>query len=241
MSDSARLYGERIADLYDALYGASLDTEGAVARLRELADDGPVLELGVGTGRVAGPLAGTGLKVTGLDASPEMLEKVRNLWPAVRRVEGDFAADDLGGPYSLVCVVFSTLFQLTTQAQQVRCFQRVAQALAPGGRFVVEAFVPDPGRYVDGQNTSTRHVDGRLVVLDASIHRASEQRVTAQHVILAQEGMRMIPMEIRYAWPAELDLMAQLAGLELESRTDGWHGAPFTDATKQQVSVYRKA
>src|SRR5581483_9804184 len=144
----AATYGERIADVYDEWYAeaAFLETEAAVAKLAELAGEGPVLELAVGTGRVALPLAQRGLEVHGIDASEAMVAKLREKpgGDAIPVTIGDFADVAVDGRYALVYVVFNTLFALESQDEQVRCFRNVAARLEPGGAFVVEAFVPEP-------------------------------------------------------------------------------------------------
>ena len=236
-------YGERIADVYDdrpGVRGLELGTD----LLEQLAGNGPVLELGIGTGRVALPLAARGVTVHGIDASRAMVHRMHakpggdDLAIAI----GDMA--DLptpGGPYSLIFVVFNTFFGILTQADQLRCCQNVAQALLPGGRFLIEAFVPDLGRFDRGQRTSTTQVNVDEVHIDVSAYDAMTQRVDTQHVILRDgEPVRMLPVSLRFAWPNELDLMAKIAGLELESRHGGWNGEPFTAASGNHVSVWRR-
>ena len=236
-------YGDRIARVYDLLYGGVLDTTGAVERLAELAGTGPVLELGVGTGRIACPLAERGVAVHGIDASEAMLAELRAR-PGGDRVvvtTGDFAEAAVPGPFTLVYVVFNTFFGLITQDAQIRCFQNVARHLAPGGAFLVEAFVPDLTRFVRGQNLSTVRVELDGVMLDATKVDPVAQRVDSQHVVIAEEGIRLYPVRIRYAWPSELDLMARLAGLRLRERRGGWHGEPFTATSARHVSIYELA
>ncbi len=236
-------YGDRIARVYDLLYGGVLDTPATVERLAALAGDGPILELGVGTGRIACPLAERGIPVHGIEVSEAMVAELRAR-PGGDRVAvtlGDFAAVPVPVPFSLVYVVFSTLFGLLTQDDQVRCFENVAQRLAAGGAFLVEAFVPDLTRFVRGQNLSTVRVELDGVMLDATRVDTAAQRVDTLHVVIAEEGIRLYPVRIRYAWPSELDLMARLAGLRLRERHGGWHGEPFTAASTRHVSVYERA
>jgi hypothetical protein len=140
-----------------------------------------------------------------------------------------------------VYVVFNTFFALLDQEQQVRCFARVAERLESGGRFVIEAFVPDPTLYDRGQRVSTTTVEVDRVRIDASRHDAATQRVTAQSVLIGREGILMLPVQLRYAWPSELDLMARLAGLELEHRFGDWRTEPFTSTSPKHVSVYRRS
>ena len=232
-------YGDRIADVYDGLY-ENLDTEGAVETLAGLAGGGPVLELAIGTGRLALPLAKRGLDVHGIDASAAMVAKLRGK-PGGDRIPvtmGDFADVAVDGRYSLIFVAFNTFFGLLTQDDQLRCFTNVAAHLADGGVFVVEAFFPDLGRFDRGQRTQTTRLDAGSVMIDASRHDPVEQRVDSHHVVITEEGTKLYPVSIRYAFPPELDLMARLAGLELQNRWGGWRREPFTADSPRHVSVY---
>jgi SAM-dependent methyltransferase len=234
-------YGDRWAEIYDRWGGTEgRDTEGTVALLAELAGPGPALELAVGTGRIALPLAERGVEVHGVDASEAMVAKLREK-PGGDRIPvtmGDFADVPVEGRYPLVFVVFNTLFGLLTQEDQVRCFANVAEHLTNDGVFVIEAFVPDLGRFDRGQRTSTLDVGVDEVHLHADKHDPVGQVVMSQHVLVREEGVRLYPVKIRYAWPPELDLMAQLAGLELRDRWAGWKREPFTAASTNHVSVY---
>lgn len=235
-------YGDRIAADYDEMH-AGLDPAGPVALLHELAGDGPLLELGIGTGRVALPLRERGHAVHGLDASAEMVARLRAR-PGGAEVPvtlGDFAEFRLEERFSLAYVVFNTFFALLTQEDQVRCFACVAGHLRPGGRFVLECFVPDLGRFHQGQATLTHHVDTDCLRLEATVHDPVAQRSTCQLVTISEAGIRLNPVQIRYAWPSEMDLMARLAGLEREARWGGWERQPFTARSGLHVSVYRKA
>jgi SAM-dependent methyltransferase len=211
-----------------------------VAFLAEHAGSGPVLELAVGTGRIALPLAERGVDVHGIDASEAMVARLRSK-PGAERISvtiGDFADVPMEGRYTLVYIVFNTLFALQTQEEQVRCFENVAARLADDGVFVVEAFVPDLTRYDRDQRIETEQVGLDDVWLNLARHHSVEQRVEAQHVLLNEEGVRLYPVQIRYAYPSELDLMARLAELRLRDRFDGWRGQPFTGSTASCVSVY---
>jgi SAM-dependent methyltransferase len=238
----AATYGDRIADVYDDRPEVKAQVIG-VDLLAELAGSGPVLELGIGTGRVALPLAARGVRVHGIDASRAMVQRM-HAKPGGDDIPiaiGDMA--DLptpGGPYSLAFVVFNTFFAILTQADQVRCFENVAAALEPGGRFLIEAFVPDLGRFDRGQRTSAMRVAVDEVHLDATVYDPIAQRVDGEHVILRDgEPVRMLPVSLRFAWPSELDLMARLAGMELEVRYGGWAKEPFAPECEKHVSVYR--
>ena len=235
-------YGERGADLYDAWYQDVLDPGACVDRLAELASGGPVLELGVGTGRIALPLAGRGLEVHGIDASPAMLERLRAK-PGADRVHthlGDMGEVAVEGEFPLVFAAVNTLLMLASQDEQVRCFQAVASRLVPGGRFVVEAQVPDATLYTARQEVRAQRVDTDSVVLAVRRFDPVTQRMSAQQIQLSEAGVRLVPGVLRYAWPAELDLMARLAGLRLEQRWGGWMREPFTAASTQHVSVYER-
>lgn len=234
-------YGKLFADVYDTWYG-DLEIE-SLDLLEDLTAGGRLLELGVGTGRVALPLAERGLDVTGIDVSQEMLEKLRAKPGAeqLHLVHGSFAdfPDELADErYDLIFIVFSTLFGLLTQEAQVSCFEDVAAHLAHDGRFLVEAFVPDLMRYDDGQVVRVIHLDDSLVRLDAAELDLAAQQITSQHVILSPRGVKLYPVKIRYAWPSELDLMAQLAGLTLQDRWGSWERDPFTDTGKKHISIY---
>jgi SAM-dependent methyltransferase len=239
---AAETYGDRIADVYDEQH-RFLDPEPEAEFLAALAGDGPVLELGIGTGRVALPLRARGVDVHGVDASERMVEKLRAKpgGATVPVTIGDFADFALEERFSLVYVVFNTFFGLLTQDDQVRCFERVAAHLRPGGRFLVRCFVPDLSRYERGQCTTAIRVELDDVRIDVSMHDAVAQVVRAQHVTLRASGVQLFPVALRYAWPSELDLMARIAGLQLEARHGGWRGEPFTADSGAHVSVYRRA
>jgi SAM-dependent methyltransferase len=239
---AAATYGDRIADVYDE-HTAARDATAEADFLAELAGDGPALELGIGTGRLALPLQARGIAVHGVDASERMVSKLRAKpgGESIPVTMGDFADFTLDARFSLVYVVFNTFFGLLEQADQVRCFQRVAAHLQPGGRFVLDCFVPDLTRFDRGQRTAATFVDVDEIRLDVSIHDATRQRVRTHHVVMRDAATpSLFPVAIRYAWPSELDLMGQLAGLTLEARHGGWRGEPFTDTSGVHVSVYRK-
>jgi SAM-dependent methyltransferase len=235
-------YGGAVADVYDELYESLFDTEGAVRCLRELAGGGPVLELGVGTGRLALPLAAGGLRVHGVDASEEMLARLRAK-PGGSQVEttlADFSSLKIGERFALAFIALNTIFALPSQDAQVRCFQQVAEHLEPGGRFVVEAFVPNPARFQEGQTVRLRAMTDHHVALEIARIDPVTQFMYTKQVHLRDDGMRVHSANHRYAWPAELDLMARLADLSLEQRWQDWNRAPFTEHSPFHVSVYRK-
>jgi len=218
----------------------ALDTEGCVEFLSGLAGEGPVLELGIGTGRVALPLSTRGLEVHGVDASEAMVAALRAKPGGDRLpiVIGDFADVPVDGLHSLIFVVFNTFFALLTQEDQVRCFQRVGQHLSDDGVFVIQAFIPDLARFDRGQRMETLRLGLDSVHFEASRYEAADQRVHSQHVMLEGDRVRMTPIEIRFAWPSELDLMARLANMRLRERWANWRREPFGSSSKQHVSVY---
>jgi hypothetical protein len=154
---------------------------------------------------------------------------------------GDFESIPAEGPFALVYVVFNTFFGLLSQEAQVRCFESVAGRLQPGGRFLIEAFVPDLGRFRNHQDVRTVRLDGDIVDLAASVHDPVTQRVDARNIFISGGAVDVRPTSIRYAWPAELDLMARIAGLGLEARWGGWAREPFTAASGFHVSIYQRA
>jgi hypothetical protein len=176
----------------------------------------------------------------GVDASPAMVEKLRSK-PGGAEIPiemGNFANLKIGGRFSLIYVVFSTFFGILTQEDQVRCFARVAKRLTPDGAFVIEAFVPDLAHYNYGQRASTTLIsDERTIMLVAKLDAAS-QRVHSQLVAIEDSGVHRYPVELRFAYPPELDLMARIAGMRLRERWGGWDRRPFTSESATHVSVY---
>ena len=240
-SYEAETYGERIAGVYDELY-PGVDA-AAIATLNRLARGGRALELGIGTGRIALPLQETGVEVHGIDASPAMLERLRAK-PGGENIPvtlGDFAEVAVEGHYALIFVMFNTFYSLLTQEAQVRCFQNAARHLEPGGLFALEAFVPDLSRFSGGQAVRAVQVEDNQVQVDVSMHDPVRQQITSQHVFLAEGGVRLYPVRLRYAWPAELDLMARLAGLGLKHRWADWEGSAFSARSGMHISVYEQA
>ncbi len=233
-------YGERVADVYDEWY-KPVDTAAEIALLRELAQGGRALELGIGTGRIAIPLAASGIEVHGIDASPAMVERMRAKpgGDAIPVTIGDMADVAVEGEFALVFVVFNTFFQLYSQEAQVRCFANVARHLQPGGRFLIHAFVADTSRVEAGQDVSVKEVTLDRVRLDATVYDPAEQRIDTTQVRITESGIRLVHAKLRFALPPELDLMARLAGLTLEHRWSWFDKQPFTGASAAQVCVYR--
>jgi SAM-dependent methyltransferase len=239
-------FGERMADVYDTWYGTRLaqaTTLASVEVLADLAAGGTVLDLAIGTGRVVLPLAARGLSVHGIDASEAMVAKLREKpgGDAIPVTIGDFADVAVEGAFDLVFVVFNTLFNMTCQDDQVRCFQNVARHLTARSVFVVEAFIPSIAGFGDGQAVRAVHVTTDSTTLEASVHDPVTQTVQYQYIVITQDSVRLYPVAMRYTWPSELDLMARLAGLELRQRWGGWDRSPFTASSSRHVSVYVRA
>lgn len=240
-------YGDAFADVYDEWYSDISDVDATVATLVELADGSPVLELGVGTGRIAVPLATAGrqhgVTVTGIDNSAAMLDRLaaRDPEQLVVPVLGSMVDDLPAGPFGLVLVAYNTVFNLRTHALQARCFAAVAAVVAPGGRFVVEAFVPgDTDR--GASDVSLRSLSADRVVLSVSVQHPERNVAEGQFVEITEAGgVRLRPWSIRYATPAELDEMAADAGWTVEHRWQTFAREPFDRDAERHVTVYRKA
>nr|WP_205615673.1 class I SAM-dependent methyltransferase [Streptomyces harenosi] len=214
--------------------------EPAVDRLARLAGRGAALEFAIGTGRVAVPLAERGVPVTGIELSPPMVEQLRTKADeaTIPVVIGDMATAVAPGEYSLVYLVYNTISNLLTQAEQVACFRNAARHLVPGGRFVVELWVPELRTLPPGRTATVWQNEPGRIGLDT--YDVLRQHVVSHHFRFDEAGQaRLFRSPHRYIWPAELDLMAQLAGFERESRHADWAGAPFTAESRSHVSVYR--
>jgi SAM-dependent methyltransferase len=240
---NAATYGDKVAEVYDELYGDV--SPAAIETLASLAGtNGRGLELGIGTGRLALPLAAKGIEVHGIDSSPLMTKKLREKRGGehISVTVDDFAnvGSVQGGPFDLVFCAFNTFFALLTQEDQVRCFKGVSSVLAGRGVFVVEAFVPDPGRFTKHQAALVGAIDEDDVQIEASRHDHITQRVSSRLVRIKQGQVQVYPIEIRYAWPSELDLMARLAGMKLTSRWSSWDRRPFGSDSNMHVSVYQR-
>lgn len=237
--------------LWDAEMARRYDTPGTgmfapevlgptVGRLAELADGGPALEFAIGTGRVAVPLVERGVPVTGIELSQPMVDQLRTKADdsTIPVVIGDMATAMAPGRYALVYLVYNTISNLLTQAEQVACFRNAARHLRPGGRFVVELWVPELRVLPPGQAATVWRVEPGYLGID--VYDVLRQHAVSHHVSYDETGQaRVSRSPHRYIWPAELDLMAQLAGFELESRHADWSGAEFTAQSRSHVSVYR--
>lgn len=237
-------YGDRFADVYDDWYGTGPETGPAVAFLAALAERvgaGRVLELGVGTGRLAVPLALGGLPVTGVDASQAMLERLaaKEGGDLVEGVLGDMAGPLPDGPYVLVLIARNTFFNLTSDETQRRCLAEVCRVLAPDGRLVIEAFVPDEGSETRS-SVEVRDITADRVLLFVNRHEPATQEAWSSFVELTPEGNTFRPCHLLYRRPDQLDAMAASAGLSLDERWSGWNGDAFDDDdSPSHVSIYR--
>jgi len=249
-------YGDGFADVYDDWYADVTDVGATVELVAGLASESAsagdavprVLELGVGTGRLAFPLAEAGMDVIGVDTSDEMLavfeQRRASATPEIaeraRARRGDMAVDLPGGPFDAILVAYNTLFNLLDADAQRACFAAVAERLAPNGRFVVEAIVPDPEAPA-GTSVNVRSMAADRVVLSVSDHRPGDQRTEGQFIELTEAGgVRLRPWAIRWCTPGELDDMAAGAGLSLVSRTADMAGTPWDEAADTHVSVYAR-
>ncbi len=237
-----RTFDEATAEEYDEL-AIRGDEDATVAFLHELANGGPALELAIGTGRIALPLAATGVRVDGIDFSEPMIARLRSKpgGSDLSVVVGDFCDVAIDGSYSLIYVVFNSLFNVLSQDDQVRCFENVASRLAPGGAFVVEGGCTlgwldhlRLGQYVEAEHIGVENVRFDVLRLDPAT-----QTLYENHVHVTRGGARFVPVVQRYAWPSELDLMARIAGLHLDQRWGGWNSEQFTARSENVISVYR--
>jgi SAM-dependent methyltransferase len=243
----------RQEEIWDTDAAKRYDTPGAgmfapeilgptVDRLADLAGDGAALEFAIGTGRVAIPLAARGVPVTGIELSGPMIDQLRSKADeaTIPVIAGDMATVAAPGRYTLVYLVYNTISNLLTQAEQVACFRNAARHLRPGGRFVIELWVPELRTLPPGQKATVHRSEPGYIGLDT--YDVVRQRVVSHHFRFDDTRQaRLFRTPHRYIWPAELDLMAQLAGFELETRHADWAGAEFTAESRSHVSVYRIA
>ncbi len=241
MDDEGGYFDESVAATYDessADMFAPAAVEPAVDVLAALAGSGRALELGIGTGRIALPLSERGVPVHGIELSTAMAARLRAK-PGGDRVGvtiGDFATTEVGGSFSLAYLVFNTIMNLTTQAAQVACFRNVAAHLEPGGCFVIEVMVPNLQRLPAGEIFHVFHGSEDSWGIDE--YDVATQGLTSHHLEMVDGRFERFSVPFRYVWPAELDLMAQLAGMTLRERWAGWNREPFTNDSRQHVSVW---
>ncbi|MBO0776123.1 MAG: class I SAM-dependent methyltransferase [Actinobacteria bacterium] len=243
MDDKDGYFGERVAATYDESSAAMFDpavVEPAADFLAALAGSGRALELGIGTGRLALPLARRGVPVHGIDLSQAMVARLRAKpgGDAIGVTMGDFATTRADGTFSVAYLVFNTIMNLTAQAAQVACFRNVAAQLDPGGCFVIEVMVPELRKLPPGQNVVPFQVEATGWAFD--IYDVATQSMTSNYIKVTDGHGEHTSFPFRYVWPAELDLMAQLAGMRLRERWAGWTREPFTSESRQHVSVWQK-
>lgn len=231
------------ADRYDEMVAARFDPahlEPTVDVLAELAGDGPALELAIGTGRVALPLAARGVEVHGIELSPGMVDQLRAKpgGDAIPVAIGDMATTRVEGEFSLVYLVFSTIGNLLTQDEQVACFLNAAAHLAPGGCFVVESGVPGLRRLPPGRTANVFAIETGYVGVDE--YDTVTQRLTSHHHYHQPDRDEVVATTHRYVWPSELDLMARIAGMELRHRWADWRRSPFTHESESHISVWQR-
>jgi SAM-dependent methyltransferase len=243
MDDEDGYFGESVAATYDEAVADSFEpweVDAAVELLAELAGAGRALELAIGTGRIALPLADRGVEVHGIDMSRAMVARLRAKpgGDAIGVTIGDFATTRVDGMFSVVYLVFNTIMNLTTQAAQVACFKNAAAHLAPGGCFLIEVSIPDLQRLPPGQDVVTFDVSPTRWAFDR--YDVATQAMSSNYikVIDGRGEYRSIPF--RYVWPSELDLMAEIAGMRLRDRWDGWAREPFTSESRKHVSIWQK-
>lgn len=231
----ASRYDETSADMFE------LDVvEPAVRFLADLAGDSAALEFGIGTGRIALPLSRRGVRVHGIDLSPAMIERLQ-VKPGAGEIGvtvGDFATARVDGTFRVVYVVWNTIMNLTTQDEQVACFQNATAHLESGGCFVVEVMVPQLQRLPPGETVQPFHVSPTRLGFDE--YDAASQGLVSHHYWISGDRARVQSFPGRYVWPAELDLMARLAGMTLRGRWGGWKGEPFTSDSTTHVSLWEK-
>ena len=243
MDDGDGYFGERVAESYDEANADMFEpgvVDAVVEVLAGLASGGRALELGIGTGRIVLPLARRGVAVHGIDLSRAMVARLRAKpgGEAIGVTIGDFATARADGSFTVAYLVFNTIMNLMTQAAQVACFRNVAAHLEPGGCFVIEVMIPDLRRLPAGQNVVPFHVSPTRWAFD--VYDIATQKMSSNYVeVIAGRG-EYTSTPFRYVWPAELDLMAQLAGLRLRERWDGWTREPFTSESRQHVSIWEK-
>jgi SAM-dependent methyltransferase len=236
-------FGERVAARYDESSAEMFDpavVDPAVDFLAELAGSGRALELGIGTGRIALPLARRGVPVHGIELSNAMAARLRAKQGGedIGVTIGDFSTTTVDGTFSLAYLVFNTISNLTTQAAQVACFRNVAAHLEPGGCFVIEVGVPALQRLPPGETIRAFHVSDTRWGIDE--YDVAKQGLTSHHFEIVDGRVERVSIPFRYAWPAELDLMAELAGMRLRERWSGWKREPFTSDSRKHVSVWEK-
>lgn len=236
-------FNEPVAARYDEISAEMFDhgvVNPVVEFVAELAGTAPALELGIGTGRIALPLAKRGVLVHGIELSRAMVDRLRAK-PGGEEIDvtiGDFATTTVDGSFAVVYLVFNTIMNLTSQEAQVACFRNVAAHLQPGGCFIIEVTVPDLQRLPHGETVRPFTVSEERLGFDE--YNIAEQGLTSHHFWLIDGQWERFSIPFRYVWPAELDLMAELAGLRLRERWSGWKREPFTSDSRKLIAVWEK-
>ena len=242
MEEGDGYFDERVAARYDVSVAEMFDqaiVEPVAEMLAELAHGGRALELGIGTGRIALPLARRGVRVHGIELSKAMVARLEAK-PGAEEIGvtiGDFATTTVEGSFSVAYLVFNTIMNLTTQEAQVACFRNVANHLSPGGCFVVETGVPDLQRVPPGETIRAFHVSETKWGFDE--YEVASQGLVSHHFEVVEGRLERLSIPFRYVWPAELDLMARLAGMRLQDRVGGWRREPFSGESRMHVSVWQ--
>ncbi|MDP6822179.1 MAG: class I SAM-dependent methyltransferase [Dehalococcoidia bacterium] len=236
-------FDEHVAAGYDESSAAMFDpaiVDPVVDFLTGLAGEGRALELGIGTGRIALPLAEHGVRVHGIELSTAMISRLREK-PGGKKIEvtiGDFAEATVDGSFAVAYLVFNTIMNLTTQEAQIACFRNVAAHLQPGGCFVIEVITPDLQRLPPGETVHPFRISETRLGFDE--YDVAGQGLTSHHFKLTDGAWERLSFPFRYVWPSELDLMAELAGMKLRGRWSGWNGEPFTSESRRLVAVWEK-
>ncbi|HTX82382.1 MAG TPA: methyltransferase domain-containing protein [Streptosporangiaceae bacterium] len=243
MNDPDGYFGEQVAAEYDGHESARFDPaeiDATVEVLASLAGSGRALELGIGTGRIALALSRRGVPVHGIDMSRAMVARLRAKpgGDAIGATIGDFATARVNGTFSLTYLVFNTIMNLTTQDAQVACFANAAAHMSPGGCFVIEVMVPDLRRLPPGQTAVPFETGPAHWGFD--VYDVATQAMSSNYVTIDGSRTEFTSIPFRYVWPAELDLMARLAGLRLRERWEGWRREPFTSESRQHISIWEK-
>ena len=238
-------FDERIAKGYETKWPEIFDPEvvdPAVSFLAELADSGTALELGIGTGRIALPLSRRGVRVHGIELSPAMVEQLQAKAGAdgIGVTIGDFATTRVDGTFTLAYLVRNTIMNLTTQDEQVQCFQNVAAHLEPGGCFVIEVMIPALRQVPPGETVRAFTVTPTHLGFEEYVDLVAQISVS-HHYWVVDGQLETFSAPFRYVWPSELDLMARLAGMTLRERWSDWSREPFTSESRSHVSVWEKA
>ncbi len=237
-------FGEPVAERYDERYAYLTEpavVDPIVAFLADLGRDGAALELGIGTGRIALPLARRGVRVHGIELSKAMVARLREK-PGAEQIGvtiGDFATTRVEATFSVVYLVANTIMNLTTQDEQVDCFRNAAAHLEPGGCFVIEVLVPGLRRLAPGETFQPFDVSPTHLGFDE--YDVARQGLVSHHYWIAEGKVEVLSPPFRYVWPSELDLMARLAAMTLRERWSGWNREPFTSDSTKHVSVWRKS